>query len=270
MFKRNHIPLILVIFIGLFALACVWSPWVVETEFPKFPKKSSISELSAESFPSGNVHVKISYMRSLEENAALKCDYPDGYGKTLTFSEELPKEEDEPEGKTSFDFFLTVPGNYQVVCTLGDSRQTAGFKIESIAITPSEVPITGIPTSRAFYINGAGTWTINFSDPPGTCTLLTTQVTLQVNEDETADLQVYYPSLTTYGPPCTISTEGVGMDLGLGALDRVNQTVTYTSCANGIYKAEGQISYKDRKLSGEVTCYYPEGNLTSSVTLKMP
>ena len=269
MFKRIRIPLLLITLFGLLSAACFKSPWAMETTPPKFAKESSITELTAETFASGVVHVKINFDHGVEESSTLKCDYPDDNGMTLTYTEDLPKVE-KPEGNTAFDFRLTLPGTFQVVCSLDSSKQTAFFTVKYVKPTLTQAPITGVPTSRAFYINGAGTWTINFSDPPGTCTLLTTQVTLQVNEDETADLQVYYPSLLTYGPPCTISKEGVGMDLGLGTLDRVNQTVTYTSCANGIYKAEGQISYKDGKLAGEVTCYYPEGNLSTSVTLKMP
>ena len=212
----------------------------------------------------------------------MTCSYPDGKGGSARYTQELSDLEDQ-SNDDSFDFVVTTPGAYQVTCSLGGIEKSSAFTIPEPPPAPPpppapapaedaapQAPGSGVPTSRALMINGTGTWTKYYTDPAGVCSVPANQVTLQVGEEDTAELEIYYPVITTSGPPCTISSEGVGFHLGKGTVNRKDRIVTYTSCADGVYRAQGQVSYDGGILRGEVTCFDTGAGLTSMVKITMP
>jgi len=270
----NRFRWLMMLVVLAFSLSCFSSPRTIPDRPTVAPIQSFLSEVTAEVFTGGNVHVQIQYVRGKETQAILTCDYPDGKGGTSQY-QYMDLDVKKPGTVTSFDLTLKTNGTYTVTCRMGSNEKSASFTINEPTVSVQSDLDSGAIPGEAFTITGTGMWTENFHNPDGTCSVRSEQVELRVHEDSTAELVVFHPVWTTFGPPCTTSRDMSGYNFGSGKVDRVKETVTYTSCIDvpgqgGLYSAEGQLSYSGGVLQGEITCFDTGAGLSTSTKIVMP
>ncbi len=257
--------LILFIIVLLFsALACNTSG-VTNIPAPSQPSNLDTVDISP-SIGTPPFRVLVAYFwNRADPNFSIICTHPGTLGGDTI---QVPLTLNHTDTSTSFEFRVTEPGSYNVNCrdSFGNSV-TAVFTVEAAATSQSQQP-TGVATSRARLVTGTGTWTVNYTDPTGTCTEPASRVELQLADDGTGTLKVYYPTITGAGSPCTYSSDTSVYNLGTGAVDWTLQKVSFTTC--GPYTAKGEVSFKAGTLVGDITCFDTGAGLTSSRVLNMP
>jgi predicted porin len=90
-------------------------------------------------------------------------------------------------------------------------------------------------------------------------------MTLTLRGDDLAELVTTGPSVTDHYN-CTTSTNETWY--ANGTTNTLDQTVTFTSCNFGGFSAEGTISFEDGTLSGYVTCFFKDGSIAVTITVK--
>lgn len=157
--------------------------------------------------------------------------------------------------------WMVEPGNYTATCSSkADDAYSAVFEVIVPNETPQEKPSTG---AQPVKIETTG---VKFIYPDiSTCTS-DQLVTLTVNADGTATLTAAGPGIKNM-ETCEkdVVNEVYYMD---GTADPATETVTFSTCNNGGFKAVGQVSYAGRKVTGEVTCAFTDGQVR--IRLKVP
>ena len=166
----------------------------------------------------------------------------------------------------TFVFTMTEPGNYQLYCTamkLGISGKAA-FTVTGADAPESGNPTPGGETVQPVQVNGAGQKTDysgNYS-----CSAAATLL-LKVNADGSAVLEATGPGFIDH-INCTQSASLEGWFIA-GSVNPGTETVSFTSCNNGGFTAQGTISYVDGILSGEVTCLNKSGSDAGKPAVKI-
>ncbi len=163
------------------------------------------------------------------------------------------------------------PGSYMAGCqTAEGSPVTTPFTvIDDTAVTPTAlsampsptdilVPTAGGNSFQPTQVNGAGKLGDYYQ---GAYVCWTdANLTLKVNADGSAELEAKGPSgwdvdLVTCGQTGWLETWII-----VGSVNPGTETITFTSCNNNEFTAQGTISYAGGVLSGEVTCLNKSGN----------
>jgi hypothetical protein len=116
----------------------------------------------------------------------------------------------------------------------------------SVEMQPVHLTASGMKTDTSYGGNG------------GTC-YTQQSITLDIKSDGTAMLSTTGPNFVDH-INCTITPDfNESWDID-GSADPDTKVVTFTSCNQGGFRGEGQISYGGDKLSGKVTCFWLKGD----------
>ena len=167
----------------------------------------------------------------------------------------------------TFEFTLTEPGSYELYCTAVDRGITAKTSF-TVTAAPANAPAAANPPANALplKINGSGQ-RMDFSGDYS-CTS-TDQVILDIKADGSAELETIGPSWLDH-VNCKkyddARQEAYFID---GTANLTDETVTFASCNNGGFDAQGSLKYSGVVLSGEVTCLWKQGDTAGKPLMKL-
>ncbi len=157
-----------------------------------------------------------------------------------------------------------------LACTYpGLEDDTGGLPTSAPTPAPSEAVVspgqeqTPPPTTADQIIQGSGS-KASFGPSPDISCQVTQPAALTLHGDGTAELVTTGPSFIDHYN-CTTGTDETWYING--SVNAADQTVTFSSCNDGGFTANGVVSFEGGTLSGNVTCIYKDGSIAISLAL---
>jgi hypothetical protein len=208
-------------------------------------------------------------MPANNDEDSLSCYIPNatGSGQMTVYQQTVP-----PSDKSrilTFDFTVTEPGSYKLYCTPGKRMVSGKTTFNVVAPPAEEVPPAQPPSgAQPVKITGAGTRASLSSDEQYSCSAAV-DVILVVRADGSAVLSSTGPHFYDH----INCTQGAAEDRVSytidGTADPTNETVTFTTCNDGGFKAQGKVSYAGGALSGTVACLYNRGDQAGKTDMRL-
>jgi len=167
----------------------------------------------------------------------------------------------------TFEFTMTNPGSYTLYCTaveIGISGKDSFTVIEppSAPVVPVQTPSGAQPVT----IRSTGQRTSLSTDGQYSCSVAV-DVVLVVQADGTAEMSATGPGFSDH-INCT-QMEGLLQHTLTGTANPAGETVSFTSCNNGGFDAQGTVSYAGGKLSGEAACLWNRGDAAGKTDMRL-